>query len=289
MRNWHTRLNETLKAKGWCAAELQRRSGLPYESIKKWQAGDVDNPTGNVLKVLADALGVDEFWLMTGQSRAVENVEDTQLNQDVPLDYIKWIKDGLAASGKSQAALARHLEVAPARISELLHGKRKLQLNEVRSIQAFLGVTVPIGLSPAPPTSYGVKFMGSVGSSQWHESDTVFTDPRAFIAPYLDPRYPTESQSIFRIDAPSHDGRLTEGDYVTVVPFGQFRSDPIAEDLIVCGRKKQNLKQFVLREAKRSTKGDVHLEPLLSGDKNQSKTQSIEPLFLVVVITKPTT
>jgi transcriptional regulator with XRE-family HTH domain len=51
---------------GWNKAELSRRSGIPYDSINKYLRGDTENPRGNVLQVLADAIGKSLLWLRDG-------------------------------------------------------------------------------------------------------------------------------------------------------------------------------------------------------------------------------
>lgn len=66
--------------KGWDMAELSRRSGINYDSINKYQRGEVDNPRGNTLSVLAKTLGVEEIWLRDGISVASENTSHFRRN-----------------------------------------------------------------------------------------------------------------------------------------------------------------------------------------------------------------
>ena len=64
--SWNKRLLDSLELKGWTKAELQRRSGVPYDNILKYLAGKVDQPRGDILAKLAEALEVDALWLEKG-------------------------------------------------------------------------------------------------------------------------------------------------------------------------------------------------------------------------------
>jgi transcriptional regulator with XRE-family HTH domain len=63
---WWQRLQEAIDDLGWSKAELQRRSGISYDSINKYLRGEVDNPRGNVLDKLAQTIGRPSLWLKEG-------------------------------------------------------------------------------------------------------------------------------------------------------------------------------------------------------------------------------
>lgn len=63
---WWERLQSAIDELGWSKAELQRRSGISYDSINKYLRGDVDNPRGNVLEKLAVTIGRPALWLKEG-------------------------------------------------------------------------------------------------------------------------------------------------------------------------------------------------------------------------------
>jgi transcriptional regulator with XRE-family HTH domain len=63
---WWQRLQEAIDELGWSKAELQRRSGISYDSINKYLRGEVDNPRGNVLDKLAQTIGRPALWLREG-------------------------------------------------------------------------------------------------------------------------------------------------------------------------------------------------------------------------------
>lgn len=52
----------------------------------------------------------------------------------------KWLKEQFARTGKTQAALAEYLDIAPPMVSKMVRGGRKVQGNEVDRIREFFGV-----------------------------------------------------------------------------------------------------------------------------------------------------
>lgn len=64
---WNERLEIRMRELGMTMAELQRKTGLPYDSINKWLRGEVDNPRGSAIATLAKAVGVSEGFLRFGQ------------------------------------------------------------------------------------------------------------------------------------------------------------------------------------------------------------------------------
>lgn len=63
---WDQRLSDALRAKGWSKTELARRSGVAYDNVLKYVSGKVDQPRGDTLDKLADALDVERLWLSEG-------------------------------------------------------------------------------------------------------------------------------------------------------------------------------------------------------------------------------
>jgi phage repressor protein C with HTH and peptisase S24 domain len=53
---------------------------------------------------------------------------------------MEWLQRLLDAAGKSQAELARHLKIAPPRVSEMVRGDRRLQPREIRPVEEFFGL-----------------------------------------------------------------------------------------------------------------------------------------------------
>lgn len=98
--DWKQRLNEVFAEKGWSKAELARRSGVSYDNVIKYLSGAVDQPRGDTLKRLADALEVDALWLEKGVDPDAEETEIPVMGYvgaggDVDPDYEQVPADGI--------------------------------------------------------------------------------------------------------------------------------------------------------------------------------------------------
>lgn len=74
MSDWADRARAILVQSGWTEAELSRRTGLPLQRLYKQMRGNVENPGGDALTRIANALGAHEFWLRTGRGPRVSSV-----------------------------------------------------------------------------------------------------------------------------------------------------------------------------------------------------------------------
>ena len=74
MEHWSRRLWRALNWKGWSQRELSRRSGVDEQKVYKYLQGKVDQPRGDTLLRLGDALGVTEAWLRFGVGPAVVRI-----------------------------------------------------------------------------------------------------------------------------------------------------------------------------------------------------------------------
>src|SRR3970040_2400541 len=63
MDHWSKRLWRALEWKGWTQRELAQRAGIDEQKVYKSLQGKVDQPRGDTMLGLADALGVTESWL----------------------------------------------------------------------------------------------------------------------------------------------------------------------------------------------------------------------------------
>ncbi len=55
----------------------------------------------------------------------------------------RWFKTKLKNQGKTQADLAKHLNIEPSAVSRMLKGNRQLRLHEMGSIAAFIDASIP--------------------------------------------------------------------------------------------------------------------------------------------------
>ena len=63
---WYDRLVSATRRKGWSHVELARRSDADKESIHKYFQGKVEQPRGDTIERLAEALGISALWLRYG-------------------------------------------------------------------------------------------------------------------------------------------------------------------------------------------------------------------------------
>lgn len=63
---WHDRLRARLEELCWTVAELSRQSGVNQDNCYRYVDGKVDNPRGDTLKKIANAIGVSVEWLRFG-------------------------------------------------------------------------------------------------------------------------------------------------------------------------------------------------------------------------------
>jgi len=76
--SWDQRLREAFNATGWSKRELARRSGISYDNINKYLAGNVKQPRHGQLDQLAETLGMDPVYLERG-------VDPTTGETEVPI------------------------------------------------------------------------------------------------------------------------------------------------------------------------------------------------------------
>ncbi len=67
MYPWWKRIRDELDRKGWSVVEFERRTGIDRGRLYKYVTGEVDQPRGDAFSRMSEALGVNEWWLRTGQ------------------------------------------------------------------------------------------------------------------------------------------------------------------------------------------------------------------------------
>lgn len=81
--DWHDRLEAKRKELGWSKAELARRAHISYDNLNKYLRGDVEQPRGEIVKKLADAVGVTEQFLWFGVEKPIQSGDDTSVDQSM--------------------------------------------------------------------------------------------------------------------------------------------------------------------------------------------------------------
>lgn len=67
MDRWWKRVRDELNRKGWSVVEFERRTGIDRGRLYKYVTGEVDQPRGDAFARMSQAMGVNEWWLRTGQ------------------------------------------------------------------------------------------------------------------------------------------------------------------------------------------------------------------------------
>lgn len=73
--SWDQRLRQAFQGTGWSKREFARRSGISYDNINKYLAGNVKQPRGDQLDRLAETLGMDPVYLERGVDSATGETE----------------------------------------------------------------------------------------------------------------------------------------------------------------------------------------------------------------------
>lgn len=90
--------------------------------------------------------------------------------------YLEWIRSALKQLkplGKNQSGLAQHMGLSHVQISQLLHGKRSLKVQEIPIIADYLGVPPP---ARQYPLVGDVGAGGAVSMFQWPGGEAEMVD-----------------------------------------------------------------------------------------------------------------
>jgi len=128
-------------------------------------------------------------------------------------DMKNWLRAALKASGKSQAALSRHLTIAIGRaidktaVNKMLSGLRQIKADEILEISRFTGATLPGHLSKPDLTTRSagkvveLSFLGSAETGAFRQTGAPDGDPlgasRTVAVPF-DVRFPHARQFILQ-------------------------------------------------------------------------------------------
>lgn len=181
-------------------------------------------------------------------------------------DYAKWIVDALRADARlSRAGLARHLGHGSdrSRVTKMIAGERRIRVDEIPEIAAYLGVQPPGLTVKSSVESLGLPLIGMISKGFWTEPG--MRQPTTVAIPASpDPRYPVTEQTACEMGEAATSECMMAGDYVITVPFRFDRQQPQPSDLIVGLRKRDGLEQLTLVKAV-GAHGRVDLVPVIDG------------------------
>lgn len=110
-------------------------------------------------------------------------------------DIVAELRRQVAGKKFTQTKVAAHLGVAPARISEVLKGDRRVQQHEMPTLAAFLGMQDDL-----PPAAKPIPLLGEVPGGNWREA---ISNARRSI-PSPDPSMPASAYAL-RVEGDSMD------------------------------------------------------------------------------------
>ena len=197
-------------------------------------------------------------------------------------DYGKWIRDALAANPKlSKAGLSRHLQhgLDRSRVLKMIDGRRRIQIDELPAIAAYLGVPPPsLPVAVSELAGIAVPRIGQIAPGVWMETDVnLETEPSAVQVPScLDPRYPPDRQGYYDLRIAIPEAGLLSGDCLLSVSIRDAKPRPFGGDLVVIIRERSGLKQFGLARAEPDGRTFKSLT------KPPSSGETIKPIAVVI-------
>lgn len=188
----------------------------------------------------------------------------------------KWLQDRLRElhqHRKSQRGLAQALGLAPARVSEIIQGTRRLQVEELDRVATYLewprarveayyaagGELVANSLDAGQIGSLMV--VGVVQAGVWREAlEWAPEDWRpAPIAP--DSRFPRQRQFGLEVRGPSMNEEYPEGSVVICVRLFELGRDPVHGEHVICQRRSSEGVETTIKELRRGDDGSFWLWP----------------------------
>lgn len=154
------------------------------------------------------------------------------------MDVIEWITTGLNKEGKSKKGLAAAIGRAPSAVSELLKGKRKLQLDEIDRIARYLGEAPPAfgGVEPERTIVAEIPVRGEVAADVWRGPAYVYDDSPTQV-PIVPGEFAMSEQFAFRVIGLQLDQRkISPGDYLVCVDYFVARNQYHTGDIVIAER-----------------------------------------------------
>jgi Helix-turn-helix len=203
--------------------------------------------------------------------------------------YIIWLRRGFDLPGKSKSGLAKHLGVAPSRISEIINGKRRLRLDELNSASSYFGLPKPSDdVLLSPQRIGGVTVTGRIEAGVWVDPTYTGNITGDQIAGLIDPRYPLSDQTARAIGTTAKDGTVKNGDHIIVVDLKTYRPNGLLPgDHFVFSENKNGLTRECL--AKAVAKGNAVFGQSIIPDGNIEPLSTFRATHLVTAIQRSMT
>lgn len=206
-------------------------------------------------------------------------------DKSFPMDkYQSWVRTGLLKSGKSAKGLALALGIAPARVTEITKGDRKVKATEVAKIAAYLELPPPS--DHIQYTTYvmeRVRIMGRIEAGVWRERAEDTIEGLQSIPCVIDERYPPETQRAYLVGTKSVDAGVDVGDYVIVAPL---TGDERNRRMLVVKMEKNGLEALALAGVIPNGGADT-LQFLIPADQKPIHLSKAKVVGRVIAIYRP--
>lgn len=179
----------------------------------------------------------------------------TDLAQERTQQLAEWLSDGLRASNKSAAGLARDLGIHPSAVSKMMSGARAFQEHELPVISAYIGLPVPGGMVSAPPPMAVVQEIFApakvpvtvlIAPGLWKQKGaSMLINEEAPIS--LDPRLQGIEQYACKA--------LADGRYALCAPFAQLATVPRVNSMLHVVRTRNDQVEDTLRRVISTSSG----------------------------------
>jgi plasmid maintenance system antidote protein VapI len=180
-----------------------------------------------------------------------------------------WLQQRLKEIGKQKRALANHLGLSPARITEIIAGQREIKAREIPKVAAFLGMSIedtvnklsdkftPTDSSAENTTTIWVKdFVRAGHFSENHElSESQWTK-------LVMPNLPYRELHGIRVVGRSMDKIYPDGSIVFMVPVWMLEDRPIQiGDHLVVERRQHGEAERTIKTLRQDSDGRFWLWP----------------------------
>lgn len=181
----------------------------------------------------------------------------------------EWLEDRISDLKKTKAGLALALGVSPARITDLVSGKRSVGATEIPIIAAYLEWPEILLLSKisggvVAPTALGsVRVIGEVQAGIWRPA-VIWPYDEQYIAPVAaDPRYAQFPQFGLLVRGPSMNKIFPDGSVAICVNLIDLGRDPRSGQRVVVQRRiaTEDGYEVTIKELEKDAQGDYWLWP----------------------------
>ena len=191
----------------------------------------------------------------------------------------KWLAERLEETGRTASGLANAMGLAPARITEIVNGTRRIRIDELGVLSSYLQLPVEevlthleVPLGSAPSGSVRIKIRGTVQAGNWHpagEWQLPEEDWEAITVPK-----PNSYKGLFALQmaGTSMNQVYPEGSILIFTPIQEFRDlrSEAPWDHVLVIRKRHGEAEATVKELRIDKEGRQWLWPRSDDPQHQT-------------------